>query len=125
MTPEDFVNALREVVLTRAVDSTLSAIENPPGRRPRRELIEANAWYQGLSEQERVQLRQVASMVAHQAVFGVLAVLDGARVVEDTPDKGTFKLAFHKGSEEWDLNPPGGVPLHDLLTQTPDPDVQY
>ena len=124
MTPEDFVNTLREVVLTRAVDSTLSAIENPPGRRPRRELVEANAWYQGLSEQERAQLRQVASMVAHQAVFGVLAVIDGARVVEDAPEKGTFTLAFHKGSEEWKLNPPGGVPLHNILNQPPDPDVR-
>lgn len=53
MTPEEFVKALREVVLARAVDSTLSAIEKPPGRRPGRELLEASAWYQGLSDQDR------------------------------------------------------------------------
>lgn len=100
MTPEEFVNALREVVLTRAVDSTLSAIESPPGRRPRRDMVEANAWYQGLADLDRVQLRRVAAMVAHQAVFGLLAVLDGARVVEDTPVKGEFRLAFRKGSQE-------------------------
>jgi hypothetical protein len=117
MTPEEFVNALREVVLARAVDSTLSAIENPPGRHPRRELVEANVWYQGLSEPDRGRLRAVASMVAHQAVFGVLAVLDGARVVENTPDKGTFKLTFQEGEKDWELNPPDGVPLHDLLGQ--------
>jgi len=124
MTPEEFVNALREVVLTRAVDSTLSSVESPPGRRPRRELVEANAWYQGLSDQDRAQLRGVAAMVAHQAVFGLLAVLDGARVVEDTPEKGEFRLAFRKGGQEWELNPPGGVPLHDILNQPPEPGVQ-
>ena len=56
MTPEEFVNALREIVLTRAVDSTLSSIESASGRRPRRELVEANAWYQGLSDEDRAQL---------------------------------------------------------------------
>ena len=59
-------------------------------------------------------------MVAHQAVFGVLAVLDGARVVESTPDKGTFKLAFRKGDKQWDWNPSTGVPLHDHLNQEPE-----
>jgi hypothetical protein len=117
MTSEEFVNSLREVVLKTAVDSTLSAVQSPPGRRPRPELVEANAWYEKLSEQDRARLRHIASMVAHQAVFGVLAVLDGARVLEDTTEKGTFKLAFRKGSEEWELNPPGGVPLHDILNQ--------
>jgi hypothetical protein len=123
MTPEEFVNALRDVVLARAVDSTLSAIERPPGRRPRRELVEANAWYQGLSDEDRKRLHTVASMVAHQAVFGVLAVLDGARVVESTPDKGSFKLTFQKGGKDWDLNPSDGVPLHDLLNQGPESGV--
>jgi hypothetical protein len=117
MTPEEFVNALREVALERAVDSTLASIESPPGRHPRRELVEANIWYRSLAEEDRTRLRAVASMVAHQAVFGVLAVLDGARVVENTPDKGTFKLAFQKGEKEWPLNPPDGVPLHDLLNE--------
>lgn len=124
MTPEEFVDALREVVLKRAVDSTLSTVEKPPGRRPRRELVETSAWFQGLSDQDRARLRDVASMVAHQAVFGVLAVLDGARVVESTPDKGTFKLAFQKGEKKWDLNPPDGVPLHDLLNQEPESGIQ-
>lgn len=124
MTPEEFVNALREVVLARAVDSTLAAIENPPGRRPARELVEANAWFNGLSEQDRAHLRGVATMVAQQAVFGMLAVLDGARVVEDTQEKGEFHICFRKGGEEWELNPPNGIPLHDLLNQPPDSGVK-
>jgi hypothetical protein len=118
MTSEDFVRALQETVLSRAVDSTLSSIEAPPGRRPRRDLVEANMWYQALSEKDRLELRRVAAMVAHQAVFGLLAVLDGSRVVENTSDKGAFRLTFRKGQQEWELNPPHGVPLHDILNQS-------
>jgi hypothetical protein len=124
MTPEEFVNVLREVVLARAVDSTLEAIKDPPGRRPARELVEANAWFVGLSEQDRAHLRGVATLVAQQTVFGMLAVLDGARVVEDTQEKGEFHLYFCKGGEEWELNPSNGIPLHDLLNQLPDSGVQ-
>jgi hypothetical protein len=124
MTSEEFVDVLREAVLARAVDSTLSAVEKPPGRRPSRELVEASIWFQGLSEEGRTQLRAVASMVAHQAVFGMLAVLDGARVVESTPDKGTFRLTFRKGEMEWELNPADSVPLHDLLNQGTNSGVQ-
>lgn len=117
MKPEEFVNALRNVVLERTVRSTLANIEKPPGRRPRAELVEASAWFATLSEEERARLRSIASMVAHDAVFGVLAVLDGARVVEDTPEKGEFRLTFSKGGQEWELNPPDGIPLHDLLNE--------
>jgi hypothetical protein len=117
MTPEEFVGALRKVVLQRAAASTISAIEQPPGRRPCRDLVEANEWYLKLSEQDRARLRGVAEMVAHNAVFGVLAVLDGARVVEDTLEEGAFELAFCKGGLRWDLMPPGGRALHDILNQ--------
>lgn len=119
MTPEEFINALRKVVLERCAKNTLAVIEKPPGRRPSTELLEANAWLETLSEADRTKLRTVASMAAHQAVFGVLAVLDGARVVEDTSEKGGFRLTFVKGGVEWELNPPDGVPLHDLLNQVP------
>lgn len=115
MTPDEFVNALRQVVLEQSVDTTLSAVEHPPGRRPSRELVEASVWYSRLTEEDRAQVRAIAAMVAHDAVFGMLAVLDGARAVESTPTKGRFHLTFHKDGKTWDLSPPDGVPLHDLL----------
>jgi len=117
MTPEEFVAALRKVVLLTTVNSTLSVLERPPGRAPGRELIELSSWYKGLVPEERAMLQRVATMVARQAVFGVLAVLDGVRPVESTPEKGNFRLVFQKGGREWALNPPDGVALHDLLNQ--------
>jgi hypothetical protein len=118
MTSEEFVGAIRRVVLDRVVDSALAAIERPPGRRPRQNLLAANEWYEQLSDEERTHLREVAAMVAHQTVFGLFAVLDGARFIEDSAEKGEFRLLFKKGNQQWELNPPDGVPLHEILNQS-------
>ena len=72
MTSEEFVAILRNIVQVRVVDSTLSAIESPPGRRPKSELVVASAWYAKLSIEDREQLRGVASLVASHAIFEVL-----------------------------------------------------
>jgi hypothetical protein len=117
VTPEQFIEALRNVVLAHVTANTISALEKPPGRRPRRDLVDASAWYQRLSDDDRARLRDVVAMAAHSTMFGMLAVLDGMRVIEDTTEKGTFRLTFSKGGQEWELNPPEGVPLHDLLNQ--------
>ncbi len=77
--------------------------------------MEANVWYSRLSEQDRARLRAIAEMVAYDAVFGVLSVLDGVRAVESTSNKGSFQLLFHKDGRSWDLTPSDGAPLHDLL----------
>lgn len=117
MTPEQFVVALRKVVLARAVDGTIASLEHPPGRCPEHALIESSAWYHNMSDNDRSVLRHVLTMTAHQSVFGVLAVLDGVRAVEDDPEKGIFRLIFQKGSKEMVLNPPDGLALHELLNQ--------
>lgn len=117
MTSEQFIEALRRVVLESAVDSTIVVLERPPGRRPERAAVETSTWYKGLSDQDRIMLKRALAMTAHHAVFGFLAVLDGVRVVEDDPEKGRFRLLFQKGTTELELNPVDGVPLHDILNQ--------
>jgi hypothetical protein len=117
MTPEEFVAILRKVVLEAAVEATLANLQRPPGRRPKQALLDASALYQRLSDENRILLENVMRMTAHHAVFGLLAVLDGMRVVEDSPDKGNFRLTFQKGDLEWELNPSDGIPLHAILNQ--------
>ena|SRR5579871_251859 len=117
MTPEEFVNALRHAAIEPAIDGTLEALQDPPGRRPRRALVEMSAWYARVSETDRSRLRELASMVAHEAVFGVLAVLDGARFIESTPEKGVFRLTFSKGGSQWELTSETGMALHDFLAE--------
>ena len=120
MTPEEFVEVMRLVVLQSAVESTVSALERPPGRRPDPKLVAASAWYKGLSEQDRDQLRGVVAMTAHYAVFNFFAVLDHVRTIEDTRDKGTLTLTLRKGEQEWVLNSPHSPMLHDLLNTPPE-----
>lgn len=119
MTSEEFVEAIRKAVLISAVDSVMSGIEHPPGRKPRDYLVSANAWYRTLSEQERAQLRAIAMIVSHQAVFGFLCVLDNVRVIDNAPDTGAFELVFRRHGKRWLLNPPDGEPMHDILTYEP------
>jgi hypothetical protein len=117
MTPVDFVVAVRRNVLAAAVEATTTILERPPGRKPKQELIEASVWYHSLSEHDRTMLLRVLRMTAHQTVFGFLSVLDGARVVEDEPQKGDFRLMFQKGAQEYTLTGSTETPLHEILNQ--------
>lgn len=51
--------------------------------------------------------------VADRAVFGFLCVLDGARVIESSSQKGRLELYYIK-DESILLNPPEGEVLHEL-----------
>lgn len=114
MTPEEFVQAIRSEVLLSAVKSTISNMAKPPPRGDR-SLLEASAWFQGLTDEQRAHLRYAVTLAAHHAVFGFLAVLDGARAVESSREKGTFRLTFVKRGKEWALSPSTGEYLHELL----------
>jgi uncharacterized protein (DUF1778 family) len=115
MTPQEFVEALQVAVLNRAPRSVLAALDNPPGRKPAEVLVTSGTWYRDLSPNDRAHVQTIAGMVAFQAVFGMLAVMDNVRTLESTPDKGRFVLSFVKDGQTWELNPPDGEMLHDLL----------
>jgi hypothetical protein len=48
-------------------------------------------------------------------MFGALAVLDGARVVDGVEPRGQFRLVFRRGDQEWELVGGRSPPLHELL----------
>jgi hypothetical protein len=55
-------------------------------------------------------------MAAHDAVHGVLCVLDGAQVIErHIGSKGHFELKWVKDGDESVLLGPDGGTLHELL----------
>lgn len=99
-----------------ATEATISTLESPPGRRPSPPIRERAAWYNGLPPQEQAHVRSVVSEAAGAAVFGLLTVLDGARIVDE--EKGRFEL-FYTGRERTLLNP-DGIDLHDLLREPTD-----
>lgn len=116
MNAEEFVAAIKMVVLDAAVRGVESSLLSPPGRQPAEGLVRASEWYLGLPDDSRSMVMDVARDAAHAAVFGLLAVLDGVRAIEGYGPKGSLRLAYVSPSgEESVLNDEAGEELHDLL----------
>lgn len=115
MTALEFVKAVKGGACVAAVESLIANLTSPPGRRPEEALVELSTWYRQLSSEDKEGLHQALRRAADFAVFGVLAILDGVRVVEAYGTKGEFELYYVKGSDRVLLNDPNSVPLHDLL----------
>ena len=115
MNQEQFVEALRSEVLEASVAGVLGQLRQPAGRRPSEELRRLSAWFNALSDSDKVAVEDVARLVSHAAVFGLLCVLDGVRAIEDEPDQGSFLVVYRRGESEVPLNGPGQDLLHDLL----------
>jgi hypothetical protein len=77
--PSDFVEAVYVAVYRTAIDGVIRLLVQPSGRRPRREIADLSAWYGDLSEQDRDVVGMVVRLAVDQAVFGMLAALDGSR----------------------------------------------
>ena len=117
MTPSDFIDAIRRVVFESAISGTLSLIKKPPGRSPPVNLSALSKWFSGLSENDKKMVQNAITIAAHQATFGMLAVLDGARQIEDSQEKGTLELHYLNDNQQIYLNTPDSEPLHELFNQ--------
>jgi hypothetical protein len=109
---EDFVEALRRHVGDAAVEDTIANLKQPPGRRvPPAERARSD-WYNALSPEDAEKVNSVIATAVHGAMFGVLAVLDGARTIAD--EGGRFELAY-LADQRIVLNDPQVIGLHELL----------
>ena len=112
MNSQEFVEAIKRHGMDAAVEDTIANLRNPPGRRVPPQERARSDWYNGLSDAEVAQVNSVISTAVHEGIFGLLAVLDGARTVDD--EKGLFELTY-VGSQRVLLNNPQAIGLHDLL----------
>ena len=117
MTPQEFVESVTQVVFKSTVAGCLSLMQKPPGRRPSPQLQALSQWFNELSDSDRSRVQDAISLAARQSVFGLLAVLDGVRQVEESETKGTLELRYLKGGESQLLNDPGAEQLHDIFNQ--------
>lgn len=120
MKPEEFVQAIKLCVGDSAVQDQLALLENPPGRKPRKELVELSRWYKKCSADDKEKIQQLLQAVSQATIFGFFCVLDGVRVVEDEPDKGEFELYFVKQGKKTLLNNFKAEPLHDIFQSIKD-----
>jgi hypothetical protein len=108
----DFVEAIRRHVLDAAIEDTIANLKQPPGRRVPIPVRARSDWYKNLSQVDAQQVDSVIATAVHGAVFGLFAVLDGARTIDD--EGGRFELA-HVTHERTLLNDSRDIGLHDLL----------
>ncbi len=73
-----FLNLLLAVAYDRAVDGTVSLLEDgPPGRGPAEDLVSLHRWFQGLSDESRGCAVSVLRETAEAVLFNLLVLLDG------------------------------------------------
>jgi hypothetical protein len=113
MNSKEFVEAIKLTVRDAAIAGTIRQVAAPSGRQlPDSERLRAN-WFSALSEADKDMIESVVQEAVHQAVFGMLAVLDGVRTIEDSEEKGRLEL-WCIGQEEHLLNDPNKEFLHDI-----------
>lgn len=115
MDSKEFAVIIERYVMSAAVEDTVANLKAPPGRGvPAKERLRSE-WYNSLPKHEAEYVQAAIADAAHAAVFGILAVLDGARVVDE--QKGRFELVY-VGKERVLLNPQDRD-LHDLISAKP------
>ena len=113
MNAEDFVSAIKARVHDAAVDDVIESVTQPSGRKPPASELQLSAWYNALDESNKANVRAMVLHGVHSALFGVFAVLDGARVIEDTPQKSDFLVVQRRDGTEQIISDPAR-PFHDL-----------
>lgn len=120
MSPEQFVDAIREVVRDAAVEGVINNLVSPPGRKVSTEERKRSTWYSSLGNDDRSYVNDIISSAVDEAVFGMLSVIDGARAIEEGGEKGELVLMYKSDEREVLLKDNKGLFLHDMynsLTQ--------
>ncbi|MHC2621293.1 hypothetical protein ACVIW2_003325 [Bradyrhizobium huanghuaihaiense] len=112
MNSQEFVEAIKRYVGDAAIEDTVALLKNPPGRNVPREQRVRSEWYKSLRAGDADNVNGVIATAVHQTLFGLLAVLDGVRSVDN--EGGRFELTY-VGSTRVVLNDQQAISLHDLL----------
>ncbi len=120
MNSEEFVDGIHKAVYKPSIDAVIKTIANPPGRRPRRDLVELSSWYNALSDDDQAHVGAVVRRAVDQAIFNLLSVLDGVMAIDDKgPD-----LYLRTGDGTL-LNDPSENELHALFQIAVDHELGY
>ena len=115
MSPETFIESIKQVVVNNSVDSIESNLLSPPGRQPHVKLVLMSNWLNHLEPKDREMVRQIITESVEMAVFGFLCVIDGVSAIEDNSSRGSLELYYTKDGQKKILNDPDGEYLHDLF----------
>jgi hypothetical protein len=113
MDAEEFIDAIKSWVRNQAIKDVIHQLVSPSGRLVPENVKRRAEWYRNLNDSDREMLREVVAEATDSAIFGLLCMIDGVRVIENTYEKGKFELYFVKEGKKL-LNSPDIDFLHDL-----------
>lgn len=115
MDKDDFIDAVYLAVYRTTVDAVMQLLSDPPGRRPRPDVAALSAWYNSSDESTQGGVREAVRLSVEQAVFGMLAALDGARALGTNVEVSLSDGAGNELTADHDL--------HDLFRSLVDSDL--
>lgn len=113
MNAETFISAIKACVHDSAVYDVIESVKQPSGRKPAASELHLSDWYNALEESDKANVRAMVLHGVHSALFGFFAVLDGDRVIEDTPEKSDFLIIRRRDGTDEVISDPTN-PFHDL-----------
>jgi predicted house-cleaning noncanonical NTP pyrophosphatase (MazG superfamily) len=113
MRPQQFIEAIKDVVRDAAIDDVISNLKDPPGRTVDKHEAERSAWYNQLSLEESAKVNSAIESAVNEALFGMLTVIDGVRAAGFD---GKLILSHKDSGGETILNDPEKIALHDLYS---------
>lgn len=114
MTPEEFVEALHHSIRRGAVEGSIMAARDPPGRRVAEFERARSAWISSLSESEFTFFESTIRNAVDLVIFGFLGTLDGVNVIDASGTQGEFELIYRHGENIDIIAPTEDNCLHDM-----------
>lgn len=114
VTPEEFIEAIRLVVVDQAAEGTVRVLRSPPGRRPWPIDTRRSEWFNSLDESDQQMVAEVVRTAAFMSAFSFCNILDGTTPFD--PDHGSLKLIYvAPDGSETQFNDPERCELHSEL----------
>jgi hypothetical protein len=92
MSPEEFVDVVRHIVVEATARNEVAVLREPPGRSPWPNLVRRSAWFATLDDEDREMVEKVARSAAFGAVFDLFCVLDGVLAFDAA--RGSLRLTY-------------------------------
>jgi hypothetical protein len=119
MNATDFITAIKAYVTNSAIRNTTTSAERPVGRKISEEKQLISSWFNSLNQEEKKLCALLMKEAVDDAIFGILCVIDGVRVIEETEEKSEFELVQVKHGERNLINKPDENYLHDIYNANP------
>jgi hypothetical protein len=113
MTPEEFVAGVKAAAFDSAVNATMKTLrEGPAGRGPHPRGRALSLWFSQMPGADQQMVAECVRDAAHSAVFGLMCILDGVRVIDNPPHVDLHLTATSKdgftttlaGSQRFELH---------------------